>query len=187
MLYPVSEIPNLTCVYSLSHTEFVYACFKPDLGWCHMQLLHGWQTVSAPQHGALWSACQADRQVNDTNENQPSLPLGARHWVTASKQPKSVSEPESNPFNSLFLFFCTSRHSFSFFLASPSSSSLWLSLVLAASFQKSLSFLSFSVGIFPLHWRPLSFFTASPPPLSFSPWLCLSLLCAVFYPCVTKS
>lgn len=117
MLYPLSKIPNLTCVYSLSHTQFVYACFKPDLGWCHMQLLHGWQTVSAPQHGALWSACQADRQVNDTNENQPSLPLGARHWVTASKQPKSVSEPESNLFNSLFLFFCTTRHSFSFFLA----------------------------------------------------------------------
>lgn len=76
---------------SLSHTHFVFACSKPDLGWCHMQLLRSWQTVSAPQHGALWSSCQADWQVNDTNESQPSHPLGARHWVTASKQPERAS------------------------------------------------------------------------------------------------
>lgn len=72
-------------------THALCACSKPDLGWCHMQLLRGWRTVSAPQHGALWSACQADWQVNDTNESQPSLPLWARHWVAASKQPKRAS------------------------------------------------------------------------------------------------
>lgn len=81
------------CVCFLSHTQtqVFYPCSEPDLGWCHMQLLRGWQTVSAPQHEALWSPCQADWQVNDTNESQPSLPLGARHWVTASKQPERAS------------------------------------------------------------------------------------------------
>lgn len=53
---------------------FVIWTVLPDLRWCHLQLLHGWQTASAPQHGALWFACQADWQVNDTNESQPSLP-----------------------------------------------------------------------------------------------------------------
>lgn len=79
------------CVRFLSHAQFASACFEPDLGWCHMQLPGGWQTVSAPQHGALWSPCQADWQVNDTNENQQSLLLGARRWVTASKQPERAS------------------------------------------------------------------------------------------------
>lgn len=63
---------------ALCPAHFAYACSKPDLGWCHVQLLQGWQTASAPQHEALWSSCQADRQVNDTNENQPFLPQGAK-------------------------------------------------------------------------------------------------------------
>lgn len=165
VLFPSSKFPNLTCmrVCSLSHT--VYACSKPDLGWCHVQLLRGWQTVSAPQHGALWSACQADWQVNDTNESQPSLPLGARHWVTASKQPERVS---------LNLKVISLTHSLSLSLhyslaLSPSSwpplpfSSLWLPLVFSPSFQtsRSLSFSSSIHGYFFTSTEGLCFFSLS--------------------------
>lgn len=180
-----------TCTYvcSSSHTLFVRTCSKPDLEWCHTQLLPGWQTVSAPQHGALWSACRADWQVNDTNESQPSLPHGAGHWVTASKHPeraslnlKVISSTHSFSFSAQFFT------PFSFSLASPSSASRWLALVFSPSFQTrpSLS-LSLCMGIFHFHWRPLSFFTVSPPPLSFYLSHCLSLLCAVFYHYVTES
>lgn len=80
-----------SCALGLTH--FAYVCSKPDLGWCHVQLLQGWQTVSAPQHGALWSSCQADRQVNDTNENQPFLPQGAKNteWQPVSSQTVSLN------------------------------------------------------------------------------------------------
>lgn len=80
-----------SCALGLTH--FAYARSKPDLGWCHVQLLQGWQTVSAPQHGALWSSCQADRQVNDTNENQPFLPQGAKNteWQPVSSQTVSLN------------------------------------------------------------------------------------------------
>lgn len=78
---------------ALCLTRFAYACSKPDLGWCHVQLLQGWQTVSAPQHGALWSSCQADRQVNDTNENQPFLPprIQNTEWQPVSSQTVSLN------------------------------------------------------------------------------------------------
>lgn len=154
---------------------------KPDLGWCHMQLLHAWQTVSTPQHGALWSACQTDGQVNDTNENQPSLPLEAKHWVTASKQPKSVCEPESNWFYSLFLFFCSSRPSFSFLLAPllPLFGSLWSSQHLF----RNLS-LSFSLAVFLHHWRPLFFFHCLPSSPVFLPvTLSVTSLCCFLSLC----
>lgn len=132
------------CMFFVTHAQFVYARSKPDLGWCHVQLLCGWQTVSAPQHGALWSACQPDRQVNDTNESQPSLPLGARHWVTASKQPKRAY------LNLKVISLTLSLSRPSLFLRLLGLSFLFLSLALSlassASFQKSL-FLSFFLAL----------------------------------------
>ena len=167
------------CACSLSHEQFVYASTKPDLGWCHMQLLCGWQTVSAPQHGALWFACQADWQVNDTNESQPSLPLGARHWVTACKQPKRVSLNLKVIYlaNSLWLFLLRASL-FLLPLGLPILSlSLWLLFIFSPSFQVTL-FLSVSVGIFRFHWRPLSFFNSLPSSPLFLPFtLSVTALC----------
>lgn len=168
VLNPSFHILPCMRVWFLSHAQFAYACFKPDIRWCHMQLLRGWQTVSAPQHGALWSACQADWQVNDTNENQQSLPLGARRWVTASKQPERVSLNLkvisltrslllSLFWVSVFLLFPLASLSFAFF---------WL-LYFSPPFQANL-FLFLSVGIFHFKWRFLSFLNClqSPPSLS---------------------
>lgn len=182
---------NMHVFYVLCHTHVL--CMhapKPDLGWCHVQLLRGWRTVSAPQHGALWSACQADWQVNDTNENQRSLPPGVRHWVTASKQPEkaSLNLKVISLTRSFFLFFfsmlsCTfpsASTSFASFLASSNR----LTLFSSPSFSFPLC------GYFFLscfHWRPLSYLTVSHPPPSFSLSFCPSSLWAAFDHRVTNS
>lgn len=169
-------------ICSSSHAQFVSACSKPDLGWCHVQLLRGWQTVSAPQHEALWSACQADGQVNDTNESQPSLPLGARHWVTASKQPERVSLNLKVISLTLSFFFFSASHSFYFCLASVTASSLSLSPHL---FQKPSLFLSFFLcGYFSCPLKASVFFhclSSSPLFLPFT--LSVTTLCCFLSPC----
>lgn len=167
-----------SCAVGLAH--FAYARSKPDLGWCHVQLLQGWQTVSAPQHGALWSSCQADRQVNDTNENQPFLPQGAKNteWQPVSSQTVSLN-----------LKVISSSHTFTSFalcvtLAFWPLFPLHLLFIFLFSTQTSFSFAYLALFSPPL--KAPAFFSVSPP-LSFFPWLCLSLLCSVFYPRVTKS
>lgn len=173
----------LTSNFQIQHScalglvQSAYARSKPDLGWCHVQLLQGWQTVSAPQHGALWSSCQADRQVNDTNENQPFLPQGAKNteWQPVSSQTVSLNLKVislSHTFTSFAL--CVTLSIWPLF---PLHLPLFIYLFFL---QKHLSFWL----LFPLHWRPLPSFNVSPP-LSFFLSLTLSvtaLLC-VLSPC----
>lgn len=154
----------------------------------------------------ICSCCMADGQFPHHNMGPYGPPVRLiDRWMTpmrtsrpSPKEPGTEWQPVSSQRASLNLKVISLTPSFSFlhfstlFLLLLGLSFLLLSLALSRlpspSFQKSLSFfLSPSVGIFVLQWRPLSFFTVSPPPLSFSPWLCLSPLYAVFYPCVTKS
>lgn len=110
-------------------------CSNPYHWVMSSQLLGGWQTVSAPQHEALWFACQPDWQVNETSQGLPSLPLGDWDWVTASEQPERAS-----------LNLKVISLTLSFSLSASLSLFKHIFLFLSLSFQASLT--SFSPGHF---------------------------------------
>lgn len=148
----------------------------------------------------MCSCCRADRQFPHHNmgpygppvrlidrwmtpmRTSRSSPKEPKRWVTASKQPNSVSEPESNLFKSHFHSFCTLCHSFPLVF-------FWPLYPFPPSFLPFYIYknVSFFCLLFLLRWRPLSSFTVSPPPFSFYPCLCLSPLCSALSPRVTKS
>lgn len=72
---------------------------RPMMSW---QLPTGWRTASAAQHGALWSPCQKDWQLNGTKERPAALPLGTLPSLMDRKQRERLS---LNLKRILFFFF----------------------------------------------------------------------------------